>query len=73
MKENVAYRIFDEYDTSCFERREDGSFLVTIDFPKSEWIYGYLMSFGDSLRILEPVEIRDEVVRRLQTALKQYK
>ena len=72
MKENVAYRIFDEYDSSCFRRREDGSFLVTIDFPKSEWIYGYLMSFGDSLRILEPVDIRDEVINRMRHAVKQY-
>lgn len=72
MKENVAYRIFDEFDSSCFRRREDGSFLVTIDFPKSEWIYGYLMSFGDSLRILEPVDIRDEVINRMRHAVKQY-
>ena len=72
MKENVAYRIFDEYDSSCFRRREDGSFLVTIDFPKSEWIYGYLMSFGDSLRILAPVDIRDEVINRMRHAVKQY-
>ena len=72
MKENVAYRIFDEYDSSCFRRREDGSFLVPIDFPNSEWIYGYLMSFGDSLRILEPVDIRDEVINRMRHAVKQY-
>lgn len=72
MKENVAYRIFDEYDSSCFQRREDGSFLVTIDFPKSEWVYGYLMSFGNSMRILEPENIRDEVKSRYQKALQQY-
>lgn len=72
MKENVAYRIFDEYDSSCFQRREDGSFLVTIDFPKSEWVYGYLMSFGNSMRILEPEDIRDEVKSRYQKALQQY-
>lgn len=72
MQENVAYRIFDEYDTSSFQRREDGSFLVTIDFPMSEWVYGYLMSFGDSLRILEPVDIRDEVCTRMRNAVKQY-
>lgn len=72
MKENVAYRIFDEYDFSCFQRREDGSFLVTIDFPKSEWVYGYLMSFGNSMRILEPEDIRDEVKSRYQKALQQY-
>lgn len=73
MKENVAYRIFDEYDSSCFQRREDGSFLVTIDFPKSEWVYGYLMSFGNSMRILEPEDIKDEVKSRYQKALQQYK
>lgn len=72
MKENVAYRIFDEYDSSCFQRREDGSFLVTIDFPKSEWVYGYLMSFGNSMRILEPEDIKDEVKSRYQKALQQY-
>ena len=38
----------------------------------SEWVYGYLMSFGDSLRILEPVDIRDEVCTRMRNAVKQY-
>lgn len=72
MKETVAYRLFDEYDSSCFQRQENGDFLVTIDFPKSEWVYGYLLSFGDAVYILEPQDVREEVCQRMQKALRQY-
>ncbi|WP_312642161.1 YafY family protein [Hydrogenoanaerobacterium sp.] len=68
----MAYRVYDEFEEENIVKHEDGSFTVTTEFPLGEWVYGYLLSFGGSVRVLQPTTIRDEIIRRLQTALKQY-
>ena len=69
---SLAFRIYDEFTEEHIEKNEDGSFTVSIDFPDSDWIYGYILSFGGAAKVLEPDSIRLEVVRRLHRALNRY-
>ena len=39
-------------------RQDDGSILVQIALPENNWMYGYLLSFGDGLEVLNPPHIR---------------
>jgi len=66
----MAYRVYDEYDT--YERLEDGSFMVEMQYPKGEWLYQYVSSFGDQCEVLEPKSVRDEVQKRLKRTLQIY-
>jgi predicted DNA-binding transcriptional regulator YafY len=38
-----------------------GFLLVQATFPEDEWLYGYLLSFGSKLEILEPERVRERV------------
>lgn len=67
-----AYRVFDEFEEEQVIIQEDGSFIVTLKFPKDEWTYGYLLSFGSYAKVIEPREIQDEIRKRLEKALGQY-
>ena len=60
----VAYRVFDEFDRSCVTPLEDGRLEVRAVFPEDQWLYGYLLSFGAGIEILEP-----ELLRRRMAAL----
>ena len=37
----------------------DGDFIVNMSYPENEWLYGYIMSFGEYAEVLEPTYIRD--------------
>lgn len=66
----MAYRVYDEFE--AYEIDKDGDFLVKLIMPKGEWIYGYLLSYGDGVEILEPPEARDNMKNILKSTLKHY-
>ena len=70
IEKEAAYRVYDEFE--IYERLEDGSFLAEIDFPKGEWLLYYILSFGKSLEVLEPEEIRQQVEEELEKILEKY-
>lgn len=67
-----AYRVFDEFDECQITRQEDGSFIVKLDYPKDEWLYGYLLSFGPYAKVIEPEEIKEVMKQRLRSACERY-
>ena len=66
----VAYRVYDEFDS--YEQQEDGSFIAEISYPKGEWIFYYVASFGEDCEVLSPEEVRLDVKTKLKNALKNY-
>jgi predicted DNA-binding transcriptional regulator YafY len=66
------YRVYDDYDEQRITRNADGTYDVTVTFPEEEWVYGYIMSFGSYVEVLEPPHIRDIVRERMEKALKYY-
>jgi predicted DNA-binding transcriptional regulator YafY len=66
------YRVYDDYNEERVTRNADGTYDVTVTFPEDEWVYGYIMSFGCYVEVLEPQYIRDIVRERMKKALKFY-
>lgn len=66
----VAYRVYDEFDN--YEQQEDGSFIAEINYPKGEWIFYYITTFGHYCEVLEPEDVRNNVKAELQNTLKHY-
>jgi predicted DNA-binding transcriptional regulator YafY len=66
------YRVYDDYNKERIIRNADGTYDVTVTFPEDEWVYGYIMSFGGYVEVLEPKHIRDIVRERMEKALKLY-
>ena len=51
---------------------ENGDFIITIDYPENEWVYGYILSFGEYAKILSPEYAKDIVKKRLDKTIKNY-
>lgn len=66
----MAYRVYEEFDT--YEKQLDGSFIVEIDYPKGEWVFYYILTFGKYCEVLEPEEIRKEMKLQLQNMMNLY-
>ena len=40
-------------------RRADGSLVVRMSMPEDGWMYGYILSFGHFVEVVEPARLRD--------------
>ena len=61
-----------EIEETQITKKEDGSFIVSMNYPKDEWLYGYLLSYGPYAKVLEPIEIKEIIKERLKRAMEKY-
>jgi predicted DNA-binding transcriptional regulator YafY len=68
----MAYRLYDEFDQKNIKKNSDGSFTATTIFPEGDWIYGYVMSYGEYAEVIEPKDIREIIKGKFEEGLKKY-
>jgi len=68
----MAYRIYDEFEQENIIKNLNGSFTATVTFPEGDWVYGYIMSYGDYAEVIEPKDIREIIKRKFQEGLRKY-
>ena len=56
-----AYRVFDDFYEDMTEKQPDGSFLITVSWPEDDWLYGFILSFGKYIEVIEPEHLRAAV------------
>lgn len=66
-----AYRIYDIFDGEAITTTKD-SLIVKTSMPEDEWLFSFLMSFGDELTILSPLTLKDKLIKRYKAALKHF-
>ncbi|WP_102273745.1 helix-turn-helix transcriptional regulator [Cytobacillus massiliigabonensis] len=54
------------------ETIEDDSSIIKVDTPEDEWLYGFILSFGNKVEVLEPLHIREIIARRAKEILESY-
>ncbi|TAL38661.1 MAG: YafY family transcriptional regulator [Spirochaetes bacterium] len=65
-KPRARVRVEDYFLPAQVRRRKDGGFDVRTRYPEDEWVYGFLLSFGEDVEVLEPRRIRDLVRARAE-------
>ena len=73
VSKHLAYRVYDEFDLNCIREDKEKNLIVEIDLPHDAWIYGYLLTFGDGLRVLEPKCVQDELLKQVEKIQSFYK
>lgn len=66
----MAYRVYDEFEE--YVQQPDGSFVVQIMYPRGEWVFPYISSFGSHCEVLEPEDIRDSFMEELKKISDNY-
>ena len=57
------WRLIEEYGVDSFQVQEDGSLLFSFGFTDKTGIVGWIASFGGGAELLEPEELRCELVQ----------
>ena len=68
----AAFRVYDEFTDNITEDSQ-GNLYVQVDLPDNDILYSYVMSFSDSVEIIEPQSIREQMKKRLQKIQERYR
>ncbi len=69
---DVGYRLFDTLDDATITKHEDG-YTVKLTLPENNWLYDFLMSFGNKVTIIRPKSIRQTLKMKHEAARDHHK
>lgn len=67
-----AYRVYDEFEKESITQKEDGNFIIHVDYPENDWVYEYILSFGEYMKVIAPEYAKDIVKEKIQKMIKNY-
>ena len=68
----MTYRIYDGYYDEIVEKLPDGNFIVTVTMPEDNWLYGYILSFGEYIEVLEPDYVRENLRIKIEKMMNNH-
>lgn len=68
----VKWRLIDEYGVDSFSEREDGMLVFRSGFMEKESLFGWLLGFGTSVELVEPLALREEFSAVVGNIMKKY-
>ena len=72
ISKEMAYRVYDEFEKEEITKKENGNFIVNVEYPENEWVYGYILSFGEYVKVLSPNKAKAILKEKLEKTLKNY-
>lgn len=66
------WRLVEEFGIHCFTENEDGTLLFTADYTEKENLLSWLLTFGDKVKVLEPVWVQEELICIAKKIIKAY-
>jgi len=72
ISKEMAYRVYDEFEPNEITPKENGDFVVTVEYPENDWVYGYILSFGEAAKVLAPKTAKMRIKESLKKMLKKY-
>ncbi|HWR18225.1 MAG TPA: YafY family protein [Clostridia bacterium] len=68
----MAYRVYDEFSADLFIKNSDGSYTVSVTWPEDDWVYGFILSFGEYISVLEPDCVKVMLKEKLKKMMHTY-
>lgn len=68
----VKWRVVEEYGPYCFEEIENGILLFKGAYTNVESLISWLFTFGDKVKVREPIEVKEELLIRAKNIVKIY-
>jgi predicted DNA-binding transcriptional regulator YafY len=68
----AAAKADESFARDSVARTAEGGRLVRVCLPLNEWLYGFLLSFGPGLRVLEPEGLAGEIAARARAIAENY-
>lgn len=70
--EKIAYKVYDEFQEKYIKKLDNGTLEVTFKYQLCDWTFLYLLSFGEYVEIIEPIEARNILKEKAKKILSMY-
>lgn len=71
--DKAMYRLNDDYNEDMLRNNGDGTYTVELVFPEDDWLYGYILSFGENVRVDEPEHLRRTIQEKIEKMFDIYR
>lgn len=68
-----AYRIYDRFEEEEITVLPEGDFLITMDCLLDDWVYGFMLSFGPSAKVISPKFVKEKMAEKIQEMYRNYR
>lgn len=58
-------KVEDYFETTQISYLDNHDIQVSVKFPVDDWLYGFLLSFGDDLEVISPLEVRNTMREKI--------
>lgn len=67
----VGSFVYDEFPYQNIEELQDG-YLVRTQMPSHSWLISFILSFGSTVEVVEPVSLRNQIIKELSLIKNKY-
>lgn len=68
----VQLKVEEYFDADWISYQTDGYLIIETDWPEDEWVYAFIMSYGEHVEVLEPLHIREMVRIKVAKMFEMY-
>jgi predicted DNA-binding transcriptional regulator YafY len=65
-------RVEEYFDESHIQMQQNGDMIVNVSYPEDEWVYSFILSYGEYVEVLEPPHIRDIIHEKARGIISKY-
>ncbi|MDD4494501.1 MAG: YafY family protein [Eubacteriales bacterium] len=68
---SVRFRLIEDYGLNCYGETADG-LLLSLDYTNKDYVFSWILGFGDKAKVLEPEEMRAEFASLVKNIFNLY-
>lgn len=67
---SMAYRVYDEFEIEQIYKKQNGDFEVILNCVENNWIYDYILSWGEYAVVKEPLFVKEKITQKIKNMIK---
>lgn len=69
---SVRFRLIEDYGLNCYTETDNG-LLMELDYTNKDYIFGWILAFGDKAEVISPQDAREEFANIAKNIFEKYK
>ncbi len=70
---SVKYQLIETYGLNCFTETQDGRLRLETGYTNRDYTISWLLGFGNKAKVIEPIDMADEIKRIAKKIIQNYK
>lgn len=69
---SVKYQLIEAFGLDCFTETDDGRLRLEIGYTKRDYTINWLLGFGNKAKVIEPIDMANEIKRIAENIIQNY-